>query len=53
MEPLEGKEVFLEDSLLFKRCKIFIELEKQGEQILFEKLNVFDADKQVQKECSG
>ncbi len=49
------KRSFFEDSRfkLFKRCKISLNWGKQSEQILFEKLNVFDVDEQVQKECSG
>ncbi len=55
MEPLREKDFFwkIPVSNFSKEVKFFIELGKQSEQILFEKLNVFDAEEQVQKECSG
>jgi hypothetical protein len=55
VEPLEGKEVFLEDyrSNFSKEVKFSLNWGKQSEQILFEKFNVFDAEEQVQKECNG
>ncbi len=36
-----------------KEVKFSLNWGKQSEQILFEKLNVFDADEQLQKECKG
>ncbi len=36
-----------------KDVKFSLNWGKQSEQIFFEKLNVFDADEQVQKECRG
>ncbi len=55
VEPSEGKEVFwkIPVSNFSKELKFSLNWGKQSEQILFEKLNVFDEDEQVQKECSG
>jgi hypothetical protein len=56
VEPSEGKEVFFWKILVSsfsKEVKFSLIWGKQREQILFEKLIVFDADEQVQKECNG
>jgi hypothetical protein len=36
-----------------KEVKFSLNWGKQSEQIIFEKLNVFEEKEQVQKECSG
>ncbi len=55
MEPSEGKEVSwkIPVSNFSKGSKFSLNGGKQSEEILLEKLNVFDADEQVQKECKG
>ncbi len=55
IELSEGKEVSwkIPVSNFSKGAKFSLNWGIQSEQILFEKLNVFDADEQVQKECSG
>ncbi len=55
MEPSERKKVFwkIPVSKFSKSVKFSLNWGKKSEQILFEKLNVFDADEQVQKECKG
>jgi hypothetical protein len=54
VEPLGGKEPFCEISVsnFSKEVKFSLKWVKQSEQILFEKLNVSDAENHTQKECS-
>ncbi len=57
VEPSEGKGVFffwkIPVSNFSKEVKFSLNWGKQSEQIIFEKLNVYKENKQVQKECSG
>ena len=55
VEPSEGKEDFwkIPVSNFSKEVKFSLNWGKQSEQILFEKLNVFEEKEQVQNECSG
>ncbi len=55
VKPSEGKEVFwkIPVSNFSKDVKFSLNWGKQSEQILFKKINFFDADEQVEKKCNG
>ncbi len=55
MESSERKEISwkIRVSNFSKGEKVSLNCGKQSEKICFEKLNVFDADEQVQMECKG